>query len=505
MRSYFFDTKHSGDYWYKEDGRKKDIKNQYIDFEKRNPVFGANELTWLMNETKDGLDWFFDSLYGFVGFSANILNEAMEKNLQYAQNISDMHLTQKKILNKAIAGGYLDSVRKRGGLMMEAVKEYVDTKTEGLPSDNDDTLPDMNNINKFISICPDYVEIRVTEPVEYGHHEKDFEGLFRWDSSNFWCKDGEFAFWQYRTTNKLIFRADANAYGWLSWGQWDINGARFNYTYRFHPSAKDSLWSGGAEVSIGESTLNGNGPIWIEQRHFATPVIFGSWGCKNDNAITSVEDEWRGPSPEWAVTYSVRAVGALIDDLGYRASYTGKANTGSFYGGNEMGIYYDMVLPNTGGEHLRVTYKLQPYGPDDGSEPFPGELAWDFLVWLSNNARTFVYNLGNPEFPSTAYCSLPFHPNMTASTDYNKWIFFRLDNYHHPNFYGEYIDRWIEANIPGTMSALEFTSRDYWPTDPTHPDQPSSSNSFYRRVNIFFGTEGEDGIVTKGAITTSES
>ncbi|MEM3341618.1 MAG: hypothetical protein QW728_02895, partial [Thermoplasmata archaeon] len=504
MRSYFFDTKHAKGYWYQEDGRKKDIQNTLIPFEKRNPVFGANELTWLMNETKDGLDWFFDSLYGFVGFSTNILNEAIEKNLQYAQNISDMHLTQKKILNAAIAGGYLDSVIKRGKNLKEAVKEYVDT-CAGLPSDNKGTILDMNNINNFTSICDNKVECRVTEPVEYGQHEKDFEGLFKWESSNFWCTDAQFAFWQYKTTQKMIFRADANAYGWLSWGQWDINGAKFNYTYLFHPSAKDSMWSTGKEVNIGQSSLNGNGPIWIEQRHFATDVKFGAWGFKNDNIITAVEDKWRGPSPEWAVTYSIRAIGSLIDDLGYRVAYNGKANSGSYTGGNEMGIYYDIGLPNTGGERLRVTYKLHPYGPDNAKQEFPGEMAWDFLVWLSNSARTFFYNLGNPEFPSTAYCTLPFHPDKDGSKDYNKWIFWRLDNYHHPNFYNEKQNRWIEANIPGTMSALEFTSRDYWPQDPTNPDEPSSSsNAFYRRVNIFFGTEGEDGIVTKGAITTCE-
>jgi len=168
-----------------------------------------------------------------------------------------------------------------------------------------------------------------------------------------------------------------------------------------------------------------------------------------EDALENNKDKYLHASTEWLITYAKRAFGEMLDSLKESWFTIGPATPST----EDVGVYFDIRLNSTPNQHWNYSIHLK------GDES--GELFEPFMIWVINNLRTIIYNLGNPELSSTTYGSLPWTPADYAYDANNyAYVYTKVERYSTGAYESGTI---LDANLAASMSPVYPVIQDYRP------------------------------------------
>ncbi len=169
-----------------------------------------------------------------------------------------------------------------------------------------------------------------------------------------------------------------------------------------------------------------------------------------ETALDDNKDKYLHASTEWLITYGQRAFGEMLDKLKESWFTIGPATPVT----DDVGVYFDMRLNGTPNQHWNYSLHLK------GDES--GELFEPFMIWVINNMRRIIYNLGNPELMAETYGSLPWSPADSAYGEANNYayVYTKVERYASGAYCSGTI---LDANLAATMSPVCPVMQDYRP------------------------------------------
>jgi|GEM_PF-6866054 len=428
------------------------------------PFFISTEFENLVNGVKVSIDWSLDCYYKIQDYACNILNEMIEKDMNYSKSISDGIKILMDSLKTALSNNYGNNIMNMKNALKNAAQNYINIDTEGLRI-NDLPFFDLGIEEwRILKGSSSQLLIRINQSM-------NFDFTFEFTQSNVKLTKGWMKFWNFSAGDyagtEITFDGSAKKFKYQ--GYWDMWGKYF----KFELEAPKKVQRDAATTF---DPTGGGKAVYFPALNESVKIEIGIFGFSSSgSAFTNPVNvgtakyngqSYKGNTPEHVITIAKRALGNLLDSSSY----------GSLAGSDRCGIYFDLTgFKDEPNKHIRFTVMFK----ENLLEPSPADFAkarWLFVIWAQNNMREIVYNLGESEAPQEIYASLPWKP----SEKMYQHVFIRLDNYTAST---SIPDIYVEANTAGTMSALEFVTADW--------DHGTSQN-YPRMIEIEFGTYTTD-------------
>ncbi len=429
---------------------------------KSSPFFISTEFENLVNGAKVATDWSLDCYYKVQDYACNLLNEMIEKDLNYSKSISDGIKMLMDSLKSALSSNYGSTMMNYKNALKTAASGYINIDTEGLRI-NDLPFFDLGIEQwRILKGSSAQLQIRINQ-------SSNFDFTFEYTQNNVKLTKGWMKFWNFSAGDysgteitfdgaQKKFKYQGYYNMWGDYFRFELEAPKRvqrDYATTFDPSGGKAIYlpalNASLNVEIGIFGFSNSGSA------FTNPINVGTARYNGQ--------PYRGNTAEHVVTIAKAGLGNLLDS----------SSEGSLAGSDRCGIYLDITgFPNEPNKRMRFTVMFKENLLESSTTDY-AKARWQFVIWAQNNMREIVYNLGESEAPQEMYANLPWKP----SEKMYQHVFIRIDNYtssSEPDVY-------MESNAAGTMSALEFITSDW---------DNSDSQAYQRMTEIEFGTYTTD-------------
>ncbi len=501
------------------------------------PMFISEPLNEMIEYLKDYIDIIFDIQYGLVDNIAELPNHLVSQDVQLIHAINDGIVTPMEILQLASSdgfGGHLGAVSK--ALMyknydkllgdpiseMEAwisslagevsgwfnnVQTYFTDLYDKLKGGNWAALLDLNvpTIIEELPMLESNLELSPLNLLQFKHsngwveeiigttlpldfyslvtekskftvtglggpvtvHFEDDDFNYDLDTSSLTAtgkfKIGNFNKYHFETTEFTISPGTMNLKGVYDIMRSDPTSAYPANVVRKFNLALDYPGSLITYDASASETLSGIYLPYLNENVNLKVGLFGNLASAAGDKSGLKAQYLKAPTTEWLITFLQRWL--------EQAAVKYESGAGS---AADQGIAFE-ITRNDGSVEKYALHMKDP----------SSDLSYDFVVWLINNIRTIVYNLGNPELHMTTYGSLPWQPGEKASgiksSNYETiyWTFQKIESGRTAT---------LDANLPQMMS----------PTFPVMQDYNEDGTRSERNVISHFSADDGNGNTMSG-------
>jgi hypothetical protein len=365
-------------YWHADDIRYKMCRayfNVHDEDTIDHPFFISEPFNKLIAGCKDTIDWLIDNDMKVYNIISNLPDICIEKKLQVTDAVASAYTHTCELLQYAVEStDYL--------VELESIVAELEAGDTGDYVDNYEFQYFGLNWSFTQANLAD-IHINNTNKGAFLDYKLDYDGKIRVKPESH-GKIGNF------TWREMQIDSAENLFYSGAWKSATTGTTTYKYTIEFKSSEPVESEQ---EVSIETEGYGRITNVFVPNLCASRNIDIGIMLRGPGPVPTSVKDAIATAIEDTAPDSMESMVSFVKVMLGYVYNHGIPELTNK----DEFGVFWDLETPDT---NLHWRYTLYIDTVDESALK-------SFLIWTINLARVFVYNLGNPQLPSSAYATLP--------------------------------------------------------------------------------------------------